>query len=47
MVEGISGPIVLPEIEWAVRWQSDSRKIVEGIIDQIVLWLGEVLDSAL
>ena len=47
MVEGISGPIVLPEIEWAVRWQSDSTKIVEGIIDQIILWLGEVLNSAL
>ena len=47
MVEGISDPIVLPKIEWAVRWQSDSRKVIKGIIDQTVLGLGEVLDSAL
>ena len=47
MVEGIGGPIVLPKIEWTVRWQSDSRKIVEGIIDQTVLLLDEVLDSVL
>ena len=46
-MKGISAPIVLPEIEWAVQWQSDSRKIVEGIIDQTILGLGEVLDSAL
>ena len=47
VMEEISGPIVLPKIEWAVRWQSDSRKIVKGIIDQTILGLGEVLDSAL
>ena len=47
VVERIGCPIVLSEIEWAVRWQSDSRKIIKGIIDQTVLGLGEVLDSAL
>ena len=47
VVEGIGCLIVLPKIEWAVRWQSDSRKVIKGIIDQTVLWLGEVLDSAL
>ena len=47
MMEGISGPIVFSKIEWAVRWQSDSRKIIEGIIDQTILGLDEVLDSAL
>ena len=47
MMEGISGPIVLPKIKWTVGWQSDSRKIVEGIIDQSILWFGEVLDGML
>ena len=46
-MEGINGPIVLPEIEWTVRWQSDSRKVLEEIIDQRVLWLGEILDGTL
>ena len=46
-MEGINGPIVLPKIEQTVQWQSDSRKVVEGIVDQSVLWLSEVLDSAL
>ena len=46
MVEGISGPILLPKIEWEIWWQSDSRKIVKGIIDPSVLWLSEVLDGA-
>ena len=45
MMEGICGPVVLPKIEWTVQWKSDSRKIVEGIIDQSILWLGEILDG--
>ena len=45
MVEGIDCLVVFSEIEWAVWWQGDSRKIIKGINGQAILGLNEVLDS--
>ena len=47
MVEGISGPVIFPEIQWAIGWQDDSWQIIKGIIDQSTLWLGKILDGSL
>ena len=40
MMEGISGLVIFPEIQWAIGWQDDSWQIIKGITDQSTLWLG-------
>ena len=47
MMEEIGRPVVLPEIEWVIGRQSDSKKIIKGIDGQSIFGLSESFDGLL